>query len=125
MGGGGRRSWGAGTHTPHIHPPARGDDAETGAWHQRRRAGASRQVAGVFLPAGGQRMTRAGLRTVTRQTRAYFAALDRLSGTPGVFDPSRDGGVQLDAPPSPWIDLGWIGNFQRTSTAQIRALSSG
>jgi hypothetical protein len=31
----------------------------------------------------------------------------------------------LDAPPAPWIDLGWIENFQRTSTSQIEALIGG
>ena len=32
---------------------------------------------------------------------------------------------QLDAPPAPWIDLGWIENFQRTTTSQIEALIGG
>jgi hypothetical protein len=70
-------------------------------------------------------MTRAGLRPVTRQTRAYFAAVDRVSGTPAIFDPSKDAGFELDAPPAPWIDLGWIEDFKRTSTSQIEALTSG
>jgi len=70
-------------------------------------------------------MMRASMRPVTRQTRAYFAPVDRVNGTPTIFDPSKDGGFQLDAPPAPWIDLGWIDGFQRTSTAQIRAVSAG
>jgi hypothetical protein len=70
-------------------------------------------------------MTRVGLRPITRQTRAYFAAVDRVSGPIAIFDPSKDYGFQLDAPPSPWIDLGWIENFQRTSTSQIEALNGG
>jgi hypothetical protein len=70
-------------------------------------------------------MTRAGLRPVARQTRAYFAPLDRVSEMPSVFDPSKDGGFQLEAPPAPWIDLGWIASFQRTSTLQIEALAGG
>ena len=70
-------------------------------------------------------MTRAGLRPVTRQTRAYFAATDRVNGPIAIFDPSKDYGFQLDAPPAPWIDLGWIENFQRTSTSQIEGLPSG
>ena len=61
-------------------------------------------------------MTRAGLRPVARQTRAYFAPVDRVNGPTAIFDPSKDNGFQLDAPPAPWIDLGWIENFQRTST---------
>jgi hypothetical protein len=70
-------------------------------------------------------MTRAGLRPVARQTRAYFAPLDRVIGPTAIFDPSKDNGFQLDAPPAPWIDLGWIENFQRTSTSQIEALIGG
>lgn len=70
-------------------------------------------------------MTRAGLRPVARQTRAYFAPVDRVNGPTAIFDPSKDKGFQLDAPPAPWIDLGWIENFQRTSTSQIEALIGG
>lgn len=70
-------------------------------------------------------MTRAGLRPVTRQTRAYFAAIDRVNGPIAIFDLSKDYGFQLDAPPAPWIDLGWIENFQRTSTSQIEGLPGG
>ena len=70
-------------------------------------------------------MTRAGLRPVARQTRAYFAPVDRVNGPTAIFDPSKDSGFQLDAPPAPWIDLGWIENFQRTSTSQIEALIGG
>lgn len=70
-------------------------------------------------------MTRAGLRPISRQTRAYFAAVDRVNGPTAIFDPSKDSGFQLDAPPAPWIDLGWIENLQRTSTSQIEALIGG
>ncbi len=70
-------------------------------------------------------MTRAGMRPVSRQTRAYFAPVDRVSGPTAIFDPSKDYGFQLDAPPAPWIDLGWIENFQRTSTSQIEGLAAG
>ena len=70
-------------------------------------------------------MTRTGLRPVSRQTRAYFAAVDRGNGPRAIFDPSKDYGFQLDAPAAPWIDLGWIENFQRTSTTQIEGLTGG
>lgn len=70
-------------------------------------------------------MTRAELRPVTRQTRAYFAPVDRVHGPAAIFDPSKDSGFQLDAPPEPWIDLGWIENFRRTSTSQIAPLIGG
>jgi hypothetical protein len=65
-------------------------------------------------------MTRAGLRPVSRQTRAYFAPVDRVQGTTAIFDPAKDYAFQLDSPPSPWIE-----NFQRTSTTQVEALTSG
>jgi len=70
-------------------------------------------------------MTRAGLRPIARQTRAYFAAVDPVNGPTAIFDPSKDNGFLLDAPTVPWIDLGWIENFQRTSTSQIEALIGG
>jgi hypothetical protein len=70
-------------------------------------------------------MTRAGLRPISRQTRAYFAPVDRVSGPTAIFDPSQNNGFELDAPPAPWIDLGWIESFQRTSTSQIEALTGG
>jgi hypothetical protein len=70
-------------------------------------------------------MTRAGLRPISRQMRAYFAPVDRVNGPTAVFDPSQNGGFQLDAPPAPWIDLGWIETFLRTSTSQIEALLGG
>ncbi len=70
-------------------------------------------------------MTRTGLRPVARETRAYFAPVDRASGSPAIFDPSKDAGFLLEAPPAPWIDLGWIEAFRRTSMSQIEALTSG
>ena len=70
-------------------------------------------------------MTRAGLRLISRQTRAYFAPVDRANGPTAIFDPSKDNTFQLDAPPVPWIDLGWIENFQRTSTSRIETLIGG
>lgn len=62
---------------------------------------------------------------MARQTRAYFAAVDPVNGPTAIFDPSKDGGFDLDAPPAPWIDLGWIENFTRTSTSQIQELPGG
>ncbi|MGB8774000.1 MAG: hypothetical protein WCC78_07670, partial [Terriglobales bacterium] len=70
-------------------------------------------------------MTRAGLRPIARQTRAYFAPVNRTTGPTAVFDPSQNSGFQLDAPPAPWMDLGWIENFQRTTTSQITPLTGG
>lgn len=70
-------------------------------------------------------MTRAGLRPISRQARAYFAPVDRVNGPTAVFDPAQNAGFNLDAPPAPWIDLGWIENFLRTSTSQIEPLPAG
>jgi hypothetical protein len=70
-------------------------------------------------------MTRAGMRPVARETRAYFAPVDRVSGTPAVFDPSQDAGFLLDAPSAPWIDLGWVENFHRSNTSVITEMASG
>ena len=70
-------------------------------------------------------MTRTGMRPVGRETRAYFAPVDRVSGSVAVFDPSKDAGFLLDAPTAPWIDLGWVENFQRSTSSQIEALTGG
>jgi hypothetical protein len=53
---------------------------------------------------------------VTRRIRAYFAPVDRASGTPAAFDAAQNGRFALDAPPAPWIDLGWCTGFRRTNT---------
>ena len=50
---------------------------------------------------------------VTRRVRAYFAPVDRSSGTPTLFDPAQQGRFDLDAPPAPWLDLGWCTGFRR------------
>ena len=77
-------------------------------------------------------MSTAPLRTamvpVSRRTRAYFAPMNRSLGTPSIFDPGLYGLFLLDAPPSPWLDLGWIDSFQRfcrTTTEPLRAGPQG
>jgi hypothetical protein len=50
---------------------------------------------------------------VTRQMRAYFAPVNRTTETPTIFDPGLCGLFPLDSPPAPWLDLGWIDNFER------------
>jgi hypothetical protein len=67
----------------------------------------------------------AAIPTITRRVRAYFAPVDRVHQLPSIFDPSQSGQFPLDAPPAPWIDLGWIENFQRKSTSTMGALNSG
>ena len=56
---------------------------------------------------------RAAMVPMTRQMRAYFAPVNRTNETPTIFDPGMYGAFALDAPPAPWLDLGWIENFER------------
>ncbi len=60
-----------------------------------------------------------------RRVRAYFAPVDRAAGLPTIFDPAQSGGFALDAPPEPWMDLGWIQGFERTSGTVIAAVKAG
>ena len=53
---------------------------------------------------------------ITRRVRAYFAPVDRTTGTPTLFDAGQAGSFALDTPPAPWIDLGWCTNFKRSSS---------
>jgi hypothetical protein len=62
---------------------------------------------------------------VTRRVRAYFAPVNRASQTPVLFDASEEGGFDLDAPPAPWISLGWIKEFARKATSKSSALLTG
>ncbi|AXC13582.1 hypothetical protein ACPOL_4307 [Acidisarcina polymorpha] len=57
--------------------------------------------------------------------RAYFAPVNRAAGQPTIFDPSVNGSFNLDSPPSPWIDLGWIADFSRTSASSVGVLNVG
>jgi hypothetical protein len=62
---------------------------------------------------------------VARRMRAYFAPVNRAAQTPVLFDPSQQGTFPLDAPPAPWIDLGWIQNFARISAGKSAPLLTG
>jgi len=67
---------------------------------------------------------RAAMIPVTRRMRAYFAAVDRTTEEPAIFDPGKYGLFALDEPPAPWLDLGWVDNFQRvcgSTTGPLRA----
>jgi len=71
---------------------------------------------------------RAPMVPVTRRFRAYFAPVNRETGAPTLFDPGKYGVFPLSQPPSPWIDLGWIDNFQRfcgVPTQPVRAGARG
>jgi len=62
---------------------------------------------------------------VARRVRAYFAPVDRATQTPVLFDPSQQGRFNLDAPPAPWIDLGWIQGFARASASRSSVVLTG
>lgn len=62
---------------------------------------------------------------VARRVRAYFAPVNRATQTPVLFDPAEQGAFNLSAPPSPWIDLGWIQNFARKSASKSAPLLTG
>ncbi|MGC2639286.1 MAG: hypothetical protein WA294_19025 [Acidobacteriaceae bacterium] len=62
---------------------------------------------------------------VGRRVRAYFAPVNRTAQQPTLFDPAANGQFSLDAPPVPWIDLGWIENFARKSASKFGDLVTG
>jgi hypothetical protein len=62
---------------------------------------------------------------VVGRVRAYFAPVNRVAKQATIFDPAQIGGFALDAPPAPWIDLGWIADFARTCGTKIAPLLAG
>ncbi len=68
---------------------------------------------------------RAAMVPITRQMRAYFAPVNRLTETPTIFDPSVSGEFALDSPPAPWLDLGWIESFDRFYDTPTDGVRSG
>ena len=68
---------------------------------------------------------RAAMVPVSRRVRAYFAPVIRTTETPTIFDPGKTGAFPLESAPAPWIDLGWIDNFQRVSLTPTEPLRAG
>ncbi len=62
---------------------------------------------------------------VARRVRGYFAPVNRATQTPVLFDPAEQGGFSLDAPPAPWISLGWIQGFTRKAASKTAAVLTG
>ena len=62
---------------------------------------------------------------VQRRVRAYFAPVARASGTPTLWDPAGLAAFNADAPPAPWLDLGWLSGFTRRSGSKISPLLTG
>jgi hypothetical protein len=62
---------------------------------------------------------------VGRSVRAYFAPVNRAQKQPTFFDPSVNGRFSIDAPPAPWVSVGWIENFTRRSASKFGDLVTG
>jgi hypothetical protein len=62
---------------------------------------------------------------IVRRIRAYFAPVNRAAGIPTIFDPAQNGNFNLDSPPTPWLDLGWLDTFQRKTESKVTPLRSG
>lgn len=62
---------------------------------------------------------------VARRVRAYFAPANRAAQTPVIFDPADQGRFSLEAPPAPWINLGWIQDFVRKPVSKSASLLTG
>lgn len=60
-----------------------------------------------------------------RRVRAYFAPVNRVAKQPTIFDAAQQGEFSLNAPPAPWIDLGWISGFARKSGTKIEPVQAG
>ncbi len=68
---------------------------------------------------------RANMAVVAQRTRAYFAPVDRVSGTPKVFDPTKDADFLPSTTPPGWLDLGWVEGLKRTPGTHVEALRAG
>jgi hypothetical protein len=51
--------------------------------------------------------------------------VNRAAQTPVLFDPAEQGGFSLDAPPAPWISLGWIQEFTRKPGSKTSPVLAG
>lgn len=62
---------------------------------------------------------------VSRRVRAYFAPVDRGTQTYATFNPAIMSVFDPDAPPPPWVDLGFVENFTRNSASRSTAILTG
>jgi len=68
---------------------------------------------------------RSQMAPAARAVRAYAAPVNRVTGATIAFDPATQGGFDLDSPPQPWIDLGWVENCRRKAATKYEALRTG
>jgi hypothetical protein len=62
---------------------------------------------------------------IARRVRGYFAPVNRTAQAPTIFDAAEQGAFDLDTPPTPWIDLGWIQQFTRTPLSKAAPVLTG
>jgi len=62
---------------------------------------------------------------VLRRVRGFFAPVNRAGCVPVLFDPAEMGQFELDAPPAPWVSLGWIKDFARRASSKTAAVQTG
>ncbi len=62
---------------------------------------------------------------MVRRVRAYFAPVMRATNSPTAFDAAGMAGFPLEQPPAPWLDLGWIDGFTRSSQSVFAGVHSG
>src|SRR5579864_1753440 len=60
-----------------------------------------------------------------RAIRAYFAPVIRGTEAPAIFDPAAQAMFALESPPAPWLDLGFIANFKRSSATAFTPVRGG
>ena len=61
----------------------------------------------------------------TRRIRGYFAPVNRVAQMPTIFDPAEQDQFDLDAPPAPWVSIGWIQKFARKSQSKTTPVLTG
>jgi hypothetical protein len=57
--------------------------------------------------------------------RGFFAPVNRAAQMPVLFDPVQQGRFNMDAPPAPWVSLGWIQDFARNSVSKTMPVMTG
>lgn len=60
-----------------------------------------------------------------RGTRAFFAPVNRVTGTPTLYDPAVSSYWPQGVPPAPWVDLGWVTGFTRIAESKISEIDTG
>lgn len=60
---------------------------------------------------------------ITGRVRAYFAPIS--AGLPTPLETAMMAGWQIAAPPSPWVDLGWLAAFARSSDSELISIETG